>query len=244
VCSGLQTLTGSSGEVTDGSEGEYSGDLDCSWLINTGSATTLTFTSFDMEQGYDFVKVYDGDSASAPLLANLHGSQLPSPVTASSGKMFIRFETDGSVHGNGFHARYATGQASPTSQTPAPSEAAKNTATSECSGRQTLTASSGSVTEGSAGDYANDADCSWLIAPSDAMGMARAVTLRFSSFDLEADYDFLKVYDGDSENSPLLKSLHGSNMPAPITAASGKMFLSFTTDGSVASDGFAASYST
>lgn len=95
------------------------------------------------------------------------------------------------------------------------------------------------MTEGSSGEYTSNHACQWLIAPSSGS----AVTLHFASFHLEEDYDFLKVYDGDSASASLLANLHGSTKPDPITAESGKMFLSFTTDGSVNEDGFVASYS-
>ena len=44
----------------------------------------------------------------------------------------------------------------------------------------------------SSGFYADNAECSWLIAPPGA----QSITLEFSSFDTEEDYDFVHVYDG------------------------------------------------
>jgi len=278
ACSGHKTLTAASGEVSDGAAGDYVNGHACSWLISpAGSAPLmLSFSSFDLEQGYDHLKVYDGDSMNSPLLASLHGTALPNAIKAASGKMFLTFETDVSVTAEGFLASYTTtapeavtvtptlvpshvptitptepptpsptltptgpptATASPTTSTP--SGAPKQGGTIVCSGQQTLTAASGQVTEGSSGEYTSNHACQWLIAPSSGS----AVTLHFASFHLEEDYDFLKVYDGDSASASLLANLHGSTKPDPITAESGKMFLSFTTDGSVNEDGFVASYS-
>jgi cathepsin B len=92
------------------------------------------------------------------------------------------------------------------------------------------------VTDGPS-NYAINKECSWAISSSGG-----AVKLTFSAFDLETNYDFVKVYDGTSKSSPLLGSLTGQNVPAPITSPSGKMFIEFTTDFSVNAAGFVATY--
>ena len=58
----------------------------------------------------------------------------------------------------------------------------------------------------SSGAYADYAKCSWLIAPPGA----RSITLEFSSFDTEEDYDSVHVYDGTvADENFLLKRLTG-----------------------------------
>jgi hypothetical protein len=58
----------------------------------------------------------------------------------------------------------------------------------------------------SSGAYADYAKCSWLIAPPGA----RSITLEFSSFDTEENYDFVHVYDGAVADAKfLLKTLTG-----------------------------------
>ena len=99
-----------------------------------------------------------------------------------------------------------------------------------CSGQQTLTANSGGITDGS-GSYAHNAECSWLIQPATR---ASSVTLRFSSFEMETDYDFVYVYDGVDENAPQIAKLHGEELPSEVTATSGTMFVKMTSDESEA----------
>ena len=41
---------------------------------------------------WDFLYIYDGDSSSAPTIAKLHGSTLPS-ILSSKGAMFLRFKS-------------------------------------------------------------------------------------------------------------------------------------------------------
>jgi hypothetical protein len=108
---GNTTLTAASGTVTDGSgSNDYQDNLSCSWLVQPPGATsvTLTFTQFATEAGYDFVRVYNGSNASAPLLGTFSGTSLPPVLTANSGRMFITFSTDISVTAAGWSANYAS----------------------------------------------------------------------------------------------------------------------------------------
>jgi hypothetical protein len=85
--------------------------MSCEKLIQPsgGGAITLTFTSFSTEAWYDFVRVYDGTTTSAPLLGSFSGNTLPPVLTANSGSMLIRFTSDGSVVAAGWSANYSSG---------------------------------------------------------------------------------------------------------------------------------------
>jgi hypothetical protein len=56
----------------------------------------LAFTQMDLETTYDYLYVYDGANTSAPLLATLNGTTIPSNISAtnSSGQLTIRWTTD------------------------------------------------------------------------------------------------------------------------------------------------------
>ncbi len=107
ACFGATSLTSSSGTISDG-PGSYGHYVQCSWLIQTGAAVTLTFSAFATEVGYDFVKVYSGSTASAPLLGSFSGTSTPGAVTSSTGTMLVSFSTDGSVKNSGFVASYSS----------------------------------------------------------------------------------------------------------------------------------------
>lgn len=113
------------------------------------------------------------------------------------------------------------------------------TSSSYCSGLTTLTAASGAFDDGSGGsNYGNDSDCRWLISPSGAS----SVSLTFSSFDTEDGYDFVRVYDGNSTNDPLLGEYCGSAIPPALTSSGGQMLVCFTSDYDITAAGFSASY--
>lgn len=112
----------------------------------------------------------------------------------------------------------------------------------QCSETKLLHFLAGTIEDGSGPvlPYQNDAACSWLIEPQDTL---ENIKLTFDRFDLESGKDFIYVYDGNGNDSPLIGSYTGNAPPATITAYSGAMFIQFISDGSGASNGFLASFS-
>jgi hypothetical protein len=71
----------------------------------------LTFSAFDLEQGYDYLYVYDGNSTSAPDLSGggFTGTNIPGPFvsTANDGSLTLKFYSDGGVTAAGYEANIA-----------------------------------------------------------------------------------------------------------------------------------------
>lgn len=74
---------------------------------------TMSFTSFDLEQGYDSLYIYDGGDTSGTLIGAYTGQSGPGTVTAYSGKMTLLFTADCSVNGTGFEATWQCGSCQP-----------------------------------------------------------------------------------------------------------------------------------
>jgi Zn-dependent metalloprotease len=232
-CSGTTTLnTSDYGTISDGSgTNNYCNNSNCSWLIQPPNATsiTLNFTAFDLEQAssdgnsiYDVVEIYDGTSANAPLIGKFTGSSIPSSVSSSGGNMFIRFLSDYSNTYQGWSANYTSTQNS-----------FCNPSTS------ILTAPSGTFTDGSGvEEYANNSECSWLIQPPNT----NTVTLSFSSFDTELNYDGVIIFDGINTNAPILGQFTGSSIPQSVSSTGGSMLVLFLSDETIRGNGWVASY--
>ncbi len=75
----------------------------------------------------------------------------------------------------------------------------------------------------------------------------KAIVLTFSVFNLEQDYDYFYVYDGNSTAAPDLTGggATGNTLPGPYTssAVDGSLTMKFTSDQAVNYDGFAATIS-
>ena len=124
----------------------------------------------------------------------------------------------------------------------------------QCSGPVTLTAPSGSISDGP-GNYSPSQSCSWTASTGSI------ITLSFNSFRTESGYDYVKVYDGSSSSGyacvfahssciftytygrTQLGSFSGSSIPGSVTATSGSMYITFSTDSSSQYSGFEATYS-
>jgi hypothetical protein len=112
-CKDAQTITDTSGTISDGSlHFNYHNSTTCRWKIlppgNT-SPLSLAFTSFRTQKDHDFVKIYDYGTGEelADYSGVYSGSDLPPSVTATSGQMFILFATDATVTDEGWEARYS-----------------------------------------------------------------------------------------------------------------------------------------
>ncbi|PKP15965.1 MAG: adhesin, partial [Bacteroidetes bacterium HGW-Bacteroidetes-23] len=84
-----------------GAGGNYGNNENISTLICADSPTdlvTVTFLSFATENNWDFLRVYDGNSAAAPLIGAYTGNNLPPILTSSTpgGCLFFVFTSDGS----------------------------------------------------------------------------------------------------------------------------------------------------
>lgn len=232
-CSGVTNLNTDWGVLSDGSgTSDYCNNMSCDWLIQPIGATsvTLNFDEFDLEPAsvdgqsiFDAVEVYDGTSVNAPLLGRFSGINLPPSLTSSGASMYVRFYSDEAVTASGWSAYYTS------------------TYTDYCSGSNTLTAPSGSFSDGSGGnDYNNNADCYWLIQPPNAS----SINLDFTSFDVENNYDGVVVYDGDNVSAPVLGQFTGSAIPPSLSSTQGSMLVQFASDESVRHQGWSANYYT
>ncbi len=230
-CNGTTTFTSDYTYFDDGSgsSNDYCNNTDCSWLIQPTDAITITlfFDEFDIEQAgtegyiYDAVEVYDGSNTSAPLLGTFSGDNIPQAITSTGNSMFIRFYSDISVTSEGWSAYYTS------------------TTTNYCTGLSTLTTQSGTISDGSgANQYGNNADCQWLIQPTNAT----SITLSFTAFDTEQDYDGIIVYDGADTSATMLGVFTGSVIPSPVTSTVGSMLVWFLSDEIIRDNGWNASY--
>ncbi|MCB0116129.1 MAG: hypothetical protein KDD84_18645, partial [Caldilineaceae bacterium] len=100
----------------------YSDNETCGFVITPSggvSSISLTFSAFNLENGYDKLYVYDGTSTGDTLLATLTGTSLPGNLTATSGSMYLRFTSDYNVNSSGFAATWSSTVSTPT-PTPTP----------------------------------------------------------------------------------------------------------------------------
>ena len=225
-CSGLTTLTNTTGTLEDGSGPEiYQNNSDCKWLIapsDSITSITLNFKKFDTESGFDKVIVYNGSDTTSPILGTFSGATLPASLTSTGNRMLIRFKTNASNGSTGWYASYTT------------------TKPVFCSSNDTITAASGTIEDGSGtAPYNNMSNCKWFIAPQHAT----SIILHFNSFNLESSGDFVRVYNPLTDPPVVLGTYTGTSIPADIISPGGKMLVAFFSNNTNVFDGWEATYS-
>lgn len=311
-------LTSPSGTFYDsgGANGNYSDDERNVWVISPPAATsvTLTFSSFNLENTWDYIYVYDGTDVWAPLIGYFTGTTNPGTLVANSGSMCIEFRSDCATTAAGWNASWTSNS---TTVTPAnlavtalgcPSVGVtlswqnsgngwyvdvsddpnfnnfynKNVSfltsvgcpggfaninnpniylafqpnttyywriwdgnnhtlgspftTPICMYMDTSCSGSFDDTGGPLASYSGNEDWINIIQP-----MASSVTMTFTSFDLETNYDSLWIWDGQP-NTTLIGIYTGTNSPGTVTANSGVMSIRFKSDPFVNNAGWTASW--
>jgi hypothetical protein len=105
------------------------------------------------------------------------------------------------------------------------------------------TTSQGALSDGSgASNYANDANCAWLIAPPGGV----SITLSVTEASTEYDYDFIKVFQCQTVScgrTVLLAKMSGTySSTQTVTSNAGFMLMKFSSDNSVSKSGFSATW--
>ncbi|XP_034025114.1 cubilin [Thalassophryne amazonica] len=211
----------------------YHHNINCTYhiMVRPNRVADLKFNTFHLEASsscrYDYVTVYDGQDTMAPLLGKFCGTVLPPDLRSSTNHLFLVFRTDASVSGIGWRATYF--------ETLGPSQG--------CGGfLSTSSGTFGSPDPNLDGRYEPMLNCIWTLS----VPVNNIINLNFSSFDLESSstcrYDYLKVYDGDNMNFPLVGTFCGNTVPAPFVSSGNFLIVHFVTDGSVQRSGFNASF--
>ena len=87
-------------------------------------------------------------------------------------------------------------------------------------------------------DYNNHEDYTYTISPPGAT----SVQLQFTEFDVEANYDYLYIYDGPSTSSNLIGQYTGTTSPGTINSTGNALTIRFTSDGATVKPGFTANW--
>lgn len=105
----VTTFHSTSGTFTDsgGETGDYGNDERMLYLIQVPEAEniTLTFSAFDLEDDYDFMWIYDGNTVFAPKLGRWNTTS-PGTVVSSGNSLLVEFRSDCATTASGWVARW------------------------------------------------------------------------------------------------------------------------------------------
>ncbi|MCD6019862.1 MAG: hypothetical protein K0S53_2983 [Bacteroidetes bacterium] len=237
------TISTCSGTFYDaGGTGNYGNNEDYTITFcpaTAGQVIQVAFTSFSTENWsatYDRLTIYDGNSTAATQIGSYAGTGSPGTVSASasnsSGCLTFRFRSDGGSVYSGWVATISCIAAPPP-------------VINGTTGNYTLCSATFYDSGGSGSGYSNSEARTTVFCPSSAGQCIKAV---FTSFNLEDNFDYLSVYDGNSTSAPmLLGSSFTAASPGSITATSvnttGCLTFIFSSDGATTAAGWAANIS-
>ena len=108
------TYSANSGNLYDsgGAAGDYSDDERTLYLIQPTSAgsVTITFNSFDIEQDWDYMFIYDGSTPDDVLIGKYTGTTIPTTITSTGGSLLLEFRSDCATTAPGWEISYTSTQ--------------------------------------------------------------------------------------------------------------------------------------
>ena len=229
-CTGSLVPSASGGTFDlDGGYGRHTDD--CTYLLEctgAGLAPVVNWSHFATEAIFDYVELHDGSTAEATVMGRYHGVAVPPPLQASGSSLFVQLRSDASIAGEGFAGSW-TCQPAGTLAPPSPDAC--------LAGVSLVDGGTFSKTDDG---YDNGHDCSWFLS---CTAPNHAPRIEFSSLSLEADYDFVDVYDGSALSSPRLARYTGeATLVSPVLCNSASARVQLTADHSVTLDGFVANF--
>lgn len=94
-----------------GQNGDYAQNENFVFTIcpGLGSTVQMWFTGpFCTEDGYDFIKFYNGPNTASPLIGSYTGNTAPGIISANSGCLTVEFTSDANVTCSGWQAQWRT----------------------------------------------------------------------------------------------------------------------------------------
>ena len=226
-------MTSPTGSITSPNYPQpYHHQAECVWRIHVGKGSKIQifFVDLDMEASgecyYDYVQLYDGSvaQASTSLGKYCQGTDSVDIIQSNTNGLVIKFKTDVSFSGRGFHLRYTT------------------ICDTEVTGLSGVIESPNFPAP-----YPHNRNCTWTIkAP-----LGNSVNLTFSHFEMEdhygtgtCQYDFLSLSQQNTSRESTrgekseLGRFCGEEVPGRIEANADTVYVHFESDYSVAHNGF------
>jgi hypothetical protein len=241
TCAGpvLPVYNTNSGTVTTCSGVFYdNGGAAANYPNNNNSITTFTsangqYLKFDFNPNHfniaigDSLYIYDGPTTASPLFAILTGNVAPGSITSNTSSLTFRFVSNATTNDIGWQALISC-VAQPES----------NPQISMHSGVRYTCGGTFYDIGGPNANYLNNENRTMSFYSNSGCG----IRFVFNTFNLSLG-DVLYVHDGPSTASPVIATLSGSSLPAPVQSTGNVLTFLFTSTPSANSIGWSATIS-
>ena len=227
----------------------YYNNANCTWYLQGHlSDHVIKLALQDLWIGYgDVLTVYDGESFEILYQFTRDSISPPAPILSKSKSMFLWFATDNEGTSKGFRFQfwgfYFPQQPINNVTTIAPiTTATSNNANCSKSAQETASLTHQDLfSPGFPSGYPNNLDCGWAIySPYNSS----RVELSVVDVSLDDCCDYVRVFDGDSVNSPMIAEFSGACNVKNIVLYSTRnmLFVNFKTDRENSAKGFHLRY--
>ncbi|XP_072176378.1 CUB and sushi domain-containing protein 1-like [Diadema setosum] len=203
----------------------YDSNTEITWIVSVpeGCGMTLRFDSFSTESTFDKLTIADNPDFSGAA-GEFSGALDPTSYDYDFSSAWIKFRSDSSITSDGFQAVIS---------------ARCQEVTTVAFDGQTFNLESGeSVTISSPNypqPYDSNTDITWMVSVPEGCGM----TLDFSSFSTESNFDRLTIAD-NRDFSGVADEFSGSSVPTSNDYDFSSAWIRFHSDSSITSSGFEA----
>ncbi|KAH3692443.1 hypothetical protein DPMN_194284 [Dreissena polymorpha] len=205
--------------VSPGYPNSYPSNTECVWTVavSPGNRVQLAFSVFNMEDhefcNLDYVEIHEGQLG-GPLLGRFCGENRPTNLTAYNG-LWIKFRSDESASALGFVAQF-----------------------SSVYGGE-ITGTSGQLASPNYPyTYPHRAHYMWTVT----VPIGMQILVSFVAIDMESFrgclFDFVKLRNGGTINSPLLGAYCGTTIPPVVLTTTNQLHVEFQSDWSSSGSGF------
>ncbi len=168
---------------------------------NSGECLKIIFTTFTLRSG-DIMTIYDGPSTSSPLIGTYQNTPIPGTLLASTGCLTIRFIANGNVQvAAGWEATISC-EVCPTPPSTANYMQPLTGLQNSNVGANMVATCGGTFTDdgGTGSNYSNNINYVYRTFCPDQVG--NCLRANFWSFATESGFDYLRVLNGPTQNSP------------------------------------------
>ncbi len=217
--SGTTTVTAAAGDLFYDSGnvgGLYTNSETGTYVFNTASGCLqFSFSTFNTQNGVDFLYVYDGPDATYPLIGQFSGIISPGTITSSIGSLTFVFKSNSSQNRIGWAATIAVATCPPVYDI-------------KTNNGQTISTCSAVFYDSQINsNYLNNEN--YTVTFSSSLG--NCIQALIFSYAISAG-DNLTVYDGTSTAAPLIGVYtNGTKLPTRWISSGGSLTFNFTSNG-------------
>ncbi len=210
-----------------GGAGNYANNYNGFYFLRAGGTAVINISgNYNVENGWDFIRIYSGEGIGGALLATYTGTGVINYTGTPGQTLTIRFTSDGSITAPGFSLAVTYSGVCPT------------IVTVPFSGNNSIACGTQNVSIQDAGGGVNYANNSNGYTVLNSVATSTSVININGSYWTEGGWDFIRIYSGVGIGGTLLATYSGAGAINYTGTPGQTLTVRFTSDNTVVNPGF------